>query len=110
MPPAPRGARISYGPRRMPGWSVNDGKCVDYIRLGDNKEMESDGTARRRRASVTRYESANDADRNDLDFWRQIPEGERILQAWRLTQEQWRLADLPDESGLCRSVASVRRR
>src|SRR6266508_4177294 len=109
MPPAPSGETISYGPRRMPAWSVNGWKCVDYIRVGDNKEMESDRTARRHRASVTRYESAADADRHDLDFWRQIPEGERILQAWRLTQEQWRLADLPDESGFCRSVASVRR-
>ena len=62
------------------------------------------------RMTARRYDSAADADRHDLEFWMRIPEAERVLQVWRLTQEQWRLGKLPDESGLCRSVACLRRR
>ncbi len=40
-----------------------------------------------------------------------IPEAERALEAWRLSQELWRLKGGPShESGLCRSVARVHRR
>jgi hypothetical protein len=78
----------------------------------DNHVMESDSAdARGTRITVRRYGSAADADRHDLEFWMQLPEAERILQVWRLSQEIWRLrGDLPDEPGLCRSVARVRRR
>jgi hypothetical protein len=70
-----------------------------------------DERERRARASVRRYESAAEADRDDLVFWMQMPETDRILHAWRLSQEMWRLrGDMTDESGLCRSVARVRRR
>ena len=61
--------------------------------------------------TVRRYSSAADADRHDLEFWMQIPEAERVLRVWQLSQEIWRLrGDLPDEPGLCRSVARVHRR
>jgi hypothetical protein len=70
-------------------------------------ERAQDGT----RMTIRRYASAADADKHDLDFWMQVPEAERVLQVWRLSQELWRLrGDRPDEPGLSRSVASIRRR
>jgi hypothetical protein len=74
--------------------------------------MASDNAAERAsRMTVRRYSSAADADRHDLEFWMQIPEAERVLRVWQLSQEIWRLrGDLPDEPGLCRSVARVHRR
>jgi hypothetical protein len=79
--------------------------------------MSSDGTsadqaradARAARMTVRRFASHAEADRHDLEFWMRIPPHERVLQAWRLSQEQWQLAGLPDEFGLCRSVARVQR-
>ena len=76
--------------------------------MGPMNSEEAAGGAHR--VTARRYASAADADRHDLEFWMQIPEAERVLQVWRLTQEQWRLAKLPDESGLCRSVARLHRR
>lgn len=74
-------------------------------------DLPSDSmTERQSRITVRRYASAAEADRHDVEFWMQMSPAERVLQAWRLSQEQWRLARLPDESGLCRSVASVHRR
>jgi hypothetical protein len=66
---------------------------------------------RKARMTIRRYASADEADRHDLEFWMQIPESERVLRVWQLSQEVWRLrGDLPDEPGLCRSVARVSRR
>ena len=66
---------------------------------------------RAKRMTIRRYPSASEADRHDLEFWMTLPEEERILQVWRLSQQIWRLrGDLPHESGLCRSVARVHRR
>jgi hypothetical protein len=68
-------------------------------------------SSRAARMTVRRYSSATDADSHDLEFWMQIPEAERILRVWQLSQEIWQLrGDPPDEPGLCRSVARVRRR
>jgi hypothetical protein len=39
---------------------------------------------------VRRFASAAEADRHDLEFWRQMPDVERMLHAWRLN-----LAQLP---------------
>jgi hypothetical protein len=68
----------------------------------------------RNRASrivTRRFASSEEADRHDLEFWLQIPERDRVLQVWRLSQELWRLrGELRDEPGLCRSVARIRRR
>jgi len=73
--------------------------------------MPRDRAANRREVTIRRYTSAADADRHDLEFWMTLSAAERVLQVWRLSQEQWTLAGHPpDESGLCRSVASVRRR
>ena len=74
--------------------------------------MTTDTAASRAsRMTVRRYSSATDADRHDLEFWMQIPEAERILRVWQLSQEIRRLrGDLSDEPGLCRSVARVHRR
>ena len=41
--------------------------------------------------AVRGYPSAAEADRHDLEFWLQIPERERILRVWQLSQELWRL-------------------
>ena len=61
--------------------------------------------------TVRRYASAAEADRHDLEFWMQMSDAERVLHAWRLSEEIWRLrGDLPHEPGLCRSIESVRRR
>jgi hypothetical protein len=68
-------------------------------------------TDRAARLTTRRFESSAEADRHDLEFWLQIPEPERVLQVWRLSQELWRLrGELRDEPGLCRSVARVHRR
>jgi hypothetical protein len=74
--------------------------------------MSADASARRAgRISVRRFASATEADRHDLEFWSKIPEHERVMHVWKLSQELWRLrGDLPDESRLSRSVESVRRR
>jgi hypothetical protein len=61
--------------------------------------------------TIRRFASAAEADREDRAYWLQIPDGERALEAWRLSQQLWRLkGGSLDESGLCRSVARVRRR
>lgn len=66
---------------------------------------------RARRMTIRRFASAADADREDRAYWQQIPEAERAVEAWRLSQELWRLTGgPPHESGLCRSIARVRRR
>jgi hypothetical protein len=72
----------------------------------------TDPVSRRARPiTVRHYPSATDADRDDLAFWARLTEAERVLQAWRLSREPWRLRGGPvHEPGLCRSVARVRRR
>jgi hypothetical protein len=70
----------------------------------------SDSTDRAARLSIRRYASAADADESDLRYWLEIPEAERVLQVWRLSVEQWRLrGELPNEPGLCRTVAHISR-
>jgi hypothetical protein len=61
--------------------------------------------------TVRRFESAAEADRHDLEFWRQMSDAERVLHAWRLSRELWQLrGESVDEPGLCRSVARIQRR
>jgi hypothetical protein len=65
---------------------------------------------RLKRMTVRRFTSHAAADASDRDYWAAMLPAERILQVWKLSQEQWLLHDIrTDESGLCRSVASVRR-
>jgi hypothetical protein len=72
---------------------------------------ERDAVSRGARIVTRRFASSAEADRHDLAFWLQIPEHERVLQVWRLSQELWQLrGELRDEPGLCRSVARVHRR
>ncbi len=72
--------------------------------------MNSRAAGRRTRMTTRLFPTAREADRHDVAFWRQIPAPERVLLAWTLSVEQWRLSEhLRDESGLCRSVARVRR-
>jgi hypothetical protein len=67
--------------------------------------------ARAKRIIIRRFDSATDADRDDLAFWQQMLEAERVLHVWRLSVELWRLRGEPiHEPGLCRSIASIRRR
>ena len=66
---------------------------------------------RDRHVTVRRYANAAEAGRHDVEYWRQLSDADRVLYAWRLSEELWKLrGELPNESGLCRSVASVRRR
>jgi hypothetical protein len=70
------------------------------------------GAAQRRAAGVTvrRFESAEEADRHDVEFWLSLSPDERLTQVWRLSADIWRWrGEFRDEPGLCRSVASVRR-
>ena len=68
-------------------------------------------TSRASRVTIRRYASAAEADKDDVAFWRQMSEAERVLHVWRLSEEIWRLrGELPHEPGLCRSVARVHRR
>jgi len=67
--------------------------------------------ARERRITIRRYATNAEADRHDIEYWRQPSDAERLLYAWRLSQELWTLrGELSDEPGICRSVARVRRR
>jgi hypothetical protein len=67
--------------------------------------------AGKRRVSVRRFSSSAEADRHELEFWSQLTDADRVLQVWRLSEEQWRLrGEYRDEPGLCRSVARVHRR
>jgi len=72
---------------------------------------DDDSTRRARRITVRRFANASEADRHDLEYWQQLSDAERVLYAWQLSQELWRLrGELRDEPGLCRSVARVHRR
>jgi hypothetical protein len=65
----------------------------------------------RKAMTTRRFESNAEADRHDAEYWRRVPAAERVLQAWKLSLEQWRSSGrAADEPGLCRSVASIRRR
>ena len=65
---------------------------------------------RRRRMQVRIYRSQAEHDRDDPAYWAALPVDVRILQVWRLSEEQWRMrGEFPDEPGLCRSVTRVHR-
>jgi hypothetical protein len=68
-------------------------------------------TSRAGRITIKRYASSEAADRDDLTFWLQIPEADRVQLVWTLSRQLWSLrGERVDEPGLCRSVANVRRR
>ncbi|MBI2563809.1 MAG: hypothetical protein HYW08_15780 [candidate division NC10 bacterium] len=50
-------------------------------------------------------------DEIDLEFWARVTPNERFAEAWRLSEEIWRLKGWdPGEPGLSRSVARLIRR
>jgi hypothetical protein len=64
--------------------------------------------SRASRMQVRVYPSLAAHDRDDAAFWAALPVEQRVLQVWKLSEEQWRLrGELPDESGFPRSVARV---
>lgn len=70
--------------------------------------MTDRARARSARMEARIYPSLAAHDRDDAAFWAAVPVAERVLQVWRLSEEQWRLrGELPDESGFPRSTARV---
>jgi hypothetical protein len=64
-----------------------------------------------RRMSIRVFRTASAHDVEDAAYWRGIAPEVRVAETWRLSEELWRMRDeFPDESGLCRSVARLRRR
>lgn len=62
------------------------------------------------RMQVRVYASPAAQDQDDAAYWAALPVNVRVLQVWKLSEAQWRLkGEWPGESGLPRSVASVRR-
>jgi hypothetical protein len=69
-----------------------------------------EASRRRERMDVRVYSSLDAHDRDDARFWAALPADMRVLQVWKLSETQWRLrGEFPDASGLCRSIARVRR-
>ena len=69
-----------------------------------------DAAGRRSRMQVRVYRSSVDHDRDDAAYWQSLPIDVRVLEVWKLSEEQWRLrGEFPDEPGLCRSVARIHR-
>jgi hypothetical protein len=98
-----QGVPVSYRERGVRGHARQH--------LRHNACMDERRQQRAARMTVRRYASSAEADRDDLGYWRQMPDAERVLHTWRLSVELWRLrGDLPDEPGLCRSVARIHRR
>jgi hypothetical protein len=65
---------------------------------------------RRARTQARVYPSREAHDRDDRAYWAALPVDVRVLEVWKLSEEQWRLrGEFPDEPGLCRSVARIHR-
>jgi hypothetical protein len=65
--------------------------------------------ARRITARKTTHREMDD--RFDVEFWAGVSRDERFAEAWRLSEEIWRLKGWdPGEPGLPRSVARLLRR
>ena len=72
--------------------------------------MDPETAERRRRMTVRKFASNAEADAADLEYWRTLPETERILQVWRLSLAQWSQSrDVDDAPRLHRTVARVLR-
>jgi hypothetical protein len=65
---------------------------------------------RRRRIQVRVHPTLANHDREDAAYWAALPVAERVLLVWTLSERQYQLrGEIPDESGLPRSVARVHR-
>jgi hypothetical protein len=63
---------------------------------------------RRRRIQVRVYPTLPAHDREDAAWWAALPVVERVQLVWTLSEAHYRLrGELPDESGLPRSVAAL---
>jgi hypothetical protein len=75
---------------------------------GYNTNVPSDG---RRTWIARKFDSSAEADAHDLEYWLQIPQADRAVRVWKLSEELYRLAGrFPDEPRLRRSVERVHRR
>jgi hypothetical protein len=73
--------------------------------------MDEGPEPRIRHIIVRRFASAAEADRHDEKFWAHLTPEERVLLAWHLSEELWRLRDgYVDEPGFSRPVARIHRR
>src|SRR5207302_10383485 len=71
----------------------------------------SDEPRRRQHLTTRRFASNADAARADDEYWRGLSQSDRVLLAWQLSVEQWRLAEpASDERRLSRSIARLLRR
>jgi hypothetical protein len=71
--------------------------------------MDGRAAARRTRMTTRLFATMAEADRHDVEFWRELSPEDRLRLVWTLSVEQWQLSGRPDESGRCRSVARVHR-
>lgn len=70
----------------------------------------ADGSAARPGVTARVFGSFSEHDRADAEYWAGMSADVRVMQAWKLSLEQWQLqGHPPHEPGLCRSVAIVRR-
>lgn len=69
----------------------------------------SDAASRRDRMSVRVFPSNAAQDAADAAYWLALPEGERVLEVWKLSEAQWRQRGEEHEPGLSRSITRVRR-
>ena len=78
--------------------------------MSDNYTV-STPAERRNRIQVRVYATLAEHDADDAAYWAALPVEQRVLQVWKLSEAQYRLrGELPDESGLPRSIARVHRR
>lgn len=67
-------------------------------------------SSRRARMEIRIHRSLEEHDREDRAFWAALSPEVRIMHVWKLSEEQCRLrGEFPDEPGLCRTIAIVRR-
>jgi hypothetical protein len=65
---------------------------------------------RRRRIQVRVFSTQAAHEREDAAYWTALPVAERVRLVWELSELQYRLrGEIPDQSGLPRSVARVHR-
>ena len=60
----------------------------------------------RLKVQVRRFGSLREADAADREYWAAVTDAERILEVWRLSDEQWRLSG-QHESRLSRFLTRV---
>lgn len=65
----------------------------------------------RKRIRVRKFQTAQEEQAADHEWWQRLSPEERLIETWRLSEELWRMkGEFNDEPGLCRSVARVSRR